>query len=220
MWILVTVIALVVLAFFIGIFGQVRGEEFSPQKFTIRGFSYVQIPFLRIQIWPVKFAKVRQEDDKLAKHIRKNTRQNKLMKKIQRAPVRWDIMNLQEAGNNSYRGDATILTNYLRQRGAAGMESWFDWTTANPKLAEELWSRVAQLAHHELYVIIPDVLEAARRTDASNFKNRIGQIIARECKGLAKAHQEAGDTKRANEIAAFSQQFNSEDAPTTSGNEI
>ena len=209
LWLLFGVIAFALAVFAISIFGQVHGEEFSPQRFTLRSFRYVQIPLLRIQVWPVKFQKAGGTDDALANHVRRSTRQNRLMNQVRKAPIRWDVVSLQETGRSTYRGDASILTNYLRQPGAMGMESWLAWSNANPKLANELWGIVGQLANEDLYPIIPEVLEAARRLDASNFAPQLQQIVVKECKAFAKAYTAAGEPKKAGAVSAFAKRVQS-----------
>gem|GEM_PF-613874 len=209
LWILVGVIVLALAVFAVSIFGRVNGEEFSPQRFTLRSFSYVQIPILRVQVWPVKFQKATGTSDALANHIRRSTRQNQLMNQVRQAPIRWDVVSLQETGRSTYRGDASILTNYLRQPGAVGMESWMAWSTAHPKLANELWGIVGQLANEELYPIIPEVLEAARRLDASNFAPQLRQIVVKECKAFANAYTKAGETKKATAVSSFAKRVQS-----------
>lgn len=203
-------IAIVVFLFVVGIYGQVAGEEFSPQKFTMRRFSYAQIPLLRIQVWPVKFSNVNTTEDALAQYIRRSTRTNNVASRIRRSPARWDIVTLREAGSDEYRGDASILTNYLQQPGAVGLESWLDWTKANPKLAGELWAVVMELANADLYVVVPDVLEAARNLDASNFGVQLRKIAATECRAIANAHNQSGDSKRATSILTFAKRIESE----------
>ena len=204
-WLLVAALVLVIGGFALAIYGQVRGEEFSPQRFTMRKFSYVQIPFLRIQVWPVNVSKIVGAEDQLANHIRRSTRNNGPMNQVRNAPIRWDIVSMHEVGSKPYRGDASILVNYLKQPGAQGMESWLDWSKAHPKLAGILWGMVANLANEDLYPIIPEVLEAARRLDASTFEKQLQQIVAKECQAFAKAYTEDGDTQRAASITKFSQ---------------
>ena len=209
------VVFFVFFVFAVMMFGQVSGEEFSPQKFRIRSFSYVQIPFVRLQVWPVSFVNATGVDDALANHIRRTTRSNNLMAKVRSAPQRWDIMTMHQVGSKTYRGDASILTNYLRQPGATGMETWLDWSKANPKLAAELWGIVAQLANEDLYPIIPDVLEAARRLDGSGFKLQLRKIVDQECQKFAKAYVEAGDTQRATQVKEFARYISTTSSDAT-----
>lgn len=202
-WLLVAALVLVICGFGLAIYGQVRGEEFSPQRFTMRKFSYVQIPLLRIQVWPVRVTRITGQHDKLASHIRRTTRVNGLMNRVRSTPGRWDIVSMHEIGSTPYRGDASILVNYLKQPGAQGMESWLDWSIAHPKLAGVLWGVVANLANEDLYPIIPEVLEAARRLDAATFEKQLRQTVSTECQAFAKAYTADGDPKRAAAISNF-----------------
>lgn len=197
---LTSTVALVATVIVVWMFGGVTGEEFSPQKFMMRRFHYWQIPWLRVQIWPVSLSKIGGPEDELAQHIRRY----RLMGDVSRLPVRWDIMTMDEVGLSTYRGDASILTNYLRQPGAVGLESLLDWTKNHSNAGGELWSIVAKLAHADLYPAIPAVLEAARRLDADeDFGAELRKLAAQECRQFASAEQLAGDLDRSARLLAL-----------------
>lgn len=190
---LTATVVCVVLAGAIWLFGRVTGEEFSPQKFTMRRFGYWQIPILKIQVWPVSLNKIGGVEDKLAKHIR----MNRLHGSVASQQNTWDLVSLDEIGGETYRGDASILTNYLKQPGAVGLTSLLDWTIENPTLAKEVWPLVALLAHEGLYPVIPEVLGAIHRHDGDSLGPTVRSMAAKECMAIAKAEQQAGDAKRA-----------------------
>jgi hypothetical protein len=185
------------------IFGGVVGEEFSSQKFIMRRFHYWQLPIVRVQIWPVRLSRITGASDDLAKHIRAN----RLNGDVSLEPARWDIITMKEVGQAPFRGDASILTNYLQQPGAAGMESWLKWSTDNPELAAELWLLVARLAHENLYAALPSLLEVARGVDQKDFVTEIRKMAAQECRTFATAEKEVGDADRAAALAKLAREI-------------
>lgn len=200
------VVAFVVFVFVVWMFGRVSGEEFSPQKFSMRRFIYWRVPLLRVQVWPVSLSKVNGADDKLAKHIR----MNRLHGPVSGAPVHWDIAHMTVIGQNPYYGDATILTNYLKQPGAVGLESLYDWTTAHPKQAKHMWTLVSMLASEGLYSVIPDVLESARSVEPNKAVTEMARVVGKKCRTLANAEKAAGDTKKAAATMLLAQQIEAE----------
>ncbi len=182
-------------------FGRVRGEEFSPQGFAIRSFSYYQIPFLRIQVWPVSVYKIPND---LAKYLRAN----KLLGSVASQPPRWGIVTMSEGGVQTYRGDASILTSYLQQPGAVGTESWLSWSKNHPKLERELWPVIARMAQEDMYTIIPALLEAARRAEAEDeLANELRRVLVSELLQFAEAEKQSGDAKRANELLGIALEY-------------
>lgn len=190
---LTAAVACVVLVGVVWLFGGVSGEEFSPQKFTMRRFQYWQIPILKIQVWPVSLNKIGGNEDKLAKHIR----MNRLHGSVSSQQNTWDLVSLDEISGKTFRGDASILTNYLKQPGAVGLTSLLDWTIDHPALAKEVWPLVALLAHEGLYPVIPEVLDAIHRHDDETLGNAVRSLAVKECLAIAKAEQQSGDAKRA-----------------------
>ena len=51
--VLSTVLGLLAACGWVLLFGRVQGLEFCPRTFEFRSFSYVEVPLLRIQVWPV-----------------------------------------------------------------------------------------------------------------------------------------------------------------------
>ena len=197
----VLVLTLLVFAFFsligIALFGRVAGEEFSPQQFTMRRFGYWQIPLLRVQIWPVSLRKITGDEDELARHIR----MQRLNGDVSKNPVHWDIMLLDEVGSAPFYGNASILTQYLRQPGAKGTESWLDWSKKHPKQAKILWPLVAKLAEKNLYALIPEVLDEARSSqDLEHFGDQLHRQTSEAIMMFADAEELEGEHERAAEL--------------------
>ncbi len=186
-------------------FGHVGGEEFSPQRFSRRSFSYYQIPLLRIQIWPVRVAKI---SNKASSDLAKYLRTNKLLGNSNGQPPRWDLVSMIQIGGGSYRGDALVLTSYLQQPGATGTESWLSWSKNNPKLAQELWPVVARMARENMYVTIPNLFEAARLAESKEqLAAEIRRVVVSELSQFADAERKRGDVARANQLIRIALEF-------------
>ena len=200
--ILVTVFgALLVALLGILMFGSVSGEEFSPQRFSRRSFFYYQIPVLRIQVWPVSFHK---KNSDLAKYLRSN----KLLGQTSVPSPRWDIVQMSEVGHADYRGDASVLTSYLQQLDDSGTESWLKWTKDHAALAQELWPLVAHMAQEDMYLLIPDLFEAAlRATSKERLAKQLRRIIVSELRAFAKAEDEIGNRQRADQLRGLADDY-------------
>lgn len=186
------------------IFGSVSGQEFSPQKFRIRRFSYYQIPLLRLQILPVRFSPVGGTEDALALHVR----QNQLNKSVAGSTTEWHVVEMQEAGRATFVGDANILTNYLKQPGAAGTDDWLEWSTEHSDSAELLWDAVARMADKKMYVLIPELMEMARReSTAADLESAISTLLAKELRQFSKAYSETGDGAQADVLAKLAAEY-------------
>ena len=196
-------LTLVFLVAGVAMFGGVTGEEFSPQKFTMRRFHYWQVPLLGVQVWPVQLTKIDGDEDELARYIRRN----KLHGDIRSNAPHWDIMTIDELGSKPFRGNASILTQYLRQPGATGMQSWLDWTKKNPKSAAVFWPIVATLAEENLYPVIPSLMEAARSMEADDFEDQLRALAVEEVEAFSKAEGEAGETERVASLKKLAEQL-------------
>ena len=166
------------------VFGVVEGEEFSPQTFTYRSFRYHVVPLLGT----MKFKTIKTP---LGSYVQSNG----LIGSVASEPARWDIVNIANT-----EGDADILASYLRQSEADG-DLWVAWSRDHAALAKELWPLVARLAHEDLYILIPDILDAAAASEAKNtFGNELQQVLAAELEQLSQARQDIGEADRANQL--------------------
>jgi hypothetical protein len=153
----------------IGIFGSVRGEEFSPDTFKRRTFKYQEIPLLGWRI-----GSVWHEDVSGPLEKRLQTERD-LVPASPHAPPRWDLIAMVH-GAESYDGDAEILRRYL----TAGDESspfWLEWTQKHADLAKVFWPIVAAAARSGRYVRLPELFEAAERlTIAADAKPTVDEF--------------------------------------------
>ena len=121
------------------IFGWVNGEEFSPQTFQVRGFEYLQVPLLRVQVLGVERTAPRAANANLGQWIPADA-----------APPRWDLVRGVSGHQPGPAGDAAILLAYI-DSSQGGSAPWDAWNRAHPKLAAEFWPLVAQVARENAY---------------------------------------------------------------------
>ena len=202
-YILISIFLALFVAGAVFLFGGVSGEEFCPQRFMLRSFTYYRIPFAGTQVWPVSFGKSYRGTNALTTHLRANS----LLGPTSNSPIRWDIVNLNQAGSSQDRGDAEILVRYLQQPGARGAEDWLKWTTntKNQDLAATFWPIVAKLADAKLYILVPDVFDAARASEsAPEFVAWVRDDLNKSIADLAAAELDRNNTKRVDELRAIS----------------
>ena len=78
------------------------------------------------------------------------------------AAQRWDLLGGSIAAWTAPPGDAAILTAYV-EPGEGGQSPWMLWSKDHPELAAELWPLVADAAHLNAYIVLPDLFDAARQ---------------------------------------------------------
>ena len=87
------------------LYGHVSGEEFAPDTFERRVYSYFELPVLRIQVTPVRRTVSRPQLEQTlvdSKYITINS-----------PPRRWDFVISHRLGEKWREGDAQILSQYL-----------------------------------------------------------------------------------------------------------
>jgi hypothetical protein len=153
----------------IGIFGSIRGEEFSPDTFKRRTFEYQEVPLLGWRIGSV------WHEDVSGPLERGLQIQRDLLPASPHASPRWDLIAMVH-GAESYRGDAEILRRYL----TAGDETspyWLEWTQRHADLAKVFWPIVAATARSGQYVRLPELFETAERlTVAADVKPTVDEF--------------------------------------------
>lgn len=183
-------VVLVVLACGFGIlligtlfFGHVSGEEFAPDTFERRFYSYFELPVVRIQVTPVQRIVDRPR-------IAKTLADNNYIANTG-PPKRWDFVISRRVGETWREGDALILTRYLDTWGDRSETYWLQWTQDHPATAKILWPTIAKLALQELYLFTPDVFSlAAEQTDPQAFESDLKRVLARKYEELAQVEVE------------------------------
>jgi len=141
--------------------GQNSGREFSPDDFSRRTFHYNQVPGLDWVILKKTYSDSTTvlEGDLVA---------DKLIKPVINQKKKWHLIwdSGDGGGLISHECDARFLTEYLDMTDDEGANYWTQWNEKFPDSAKIFWPRVADLAREEMYLKIPDVMQAAMELDA------------------------------------------------------
>jgi hypothetical protein len=176
--------------------GLVTGEEFSPDTFQQRTFTYYQIPLLRIQITPVF-------RDSATTGVDRYLSGNGFLASARPSP-RWHVVRAIGAGWGHWIGDAQILCNYLDQTDEQGAYVWLRWSKEHPELAKCLWPTIVELARENLYMFVPELMVLAQSArDADQLSRELADTLADSYVWLAEIHQQLGD--HSNAIRYFDQ---------------
>lgn len=165
------------------LFGQVSGEEFAPDTFERRMYSYFELPVVRVKVTPVWRSVSRPELEQTlvdSKYIA-----------VHSPPRRWDFIASSSLGETLREGDAHILSQYLDAWSGEDKSHWLHWTASHPAAATIFWPEIAKLAQQELYLFTPELFElAAEQTDVQVFRSDLKQILARKYEELAQVETE------------------------------
>ncbi|MEQ8786452.1 MAG: tetratricopeptide repeat protein [Pirellulaceae bacterium] len=165
-------------------FGSVGGEEFSPERFQRRSFTFYQIPGLGVQISPVVRETSRNGFEKFLisnKYVSVTASEGK---------ARWDLVRDSQHHPEAADCDAAILCEYLDTTTDKGGWKWQKWSEDNAKKAKLLWPIVAEFARAEMYIYIPDLLSAVERSEQQGgFTALLNQTAADSYCRLAQVEQ-------------------------------
>ena len=157
------------------------GEEFSPELFQVRAFSYWRLPGTKMRL---SATKIGVSSSPCTKHILNH------LKPISTG-VTWQVITASQ-GNAKDQLAPSILTKYLYQKNPNGDSYWDDWSFHHPKQAAILWPVVQQAAMRELYVCVPDLFRAAEAGGEEGIAdNRLNVALKRICLQAASVKQHA-----------------------------
>ena len=160
--------------------GRVTGNEFAPSHFQTRSFSFHEIPFLHLQITPVKRSLI---SDDASRQIRTSSY---ITTPRGKPPSDWHIVRLTR-GVFVTPARAALLTDELLMTHS-GKSFWVGWNNDHPKQAAILWPIVQRLAARELYVLLPELLQLARTQpgpdDGQKLKEAIDEWLIEEYAAL------------------------------------
>ena len=183
----VLLFALAVVALSTLVFGSVSGHEFSPDTFRRRSYFYYEIPFFRWQAWPITR---RDDTGELEQFLAKKP----LLRTIHPAQPRWDLVQSVRSTGRVRVGDAAILCTYFDARDADGNLYWLNWTKRQPRLSQELWPAIADVARDGLYVLVPDLIRLAKETrDPVQLHRRLVDELAAQYGWVAQVRQRLAD---------------------------
>lgn len=207
-WLLWAVVALLMVTP-IGLFvffysGLIVGEEFSPDDFTRRQFSYNVVPLINytfqgieyVDTTPV-FEKTLVSDGLISTPPGGGT-----------AKKNWHLIsdfNTPVSVSNDF--DAGILCQYLDLTNPDGENVWVVWNSKHPKLAVVFWPIVQELARNRVYWAIPPILRRAvslEQPDDALFSDYLTDAAANAYIQAAQECQSRGDHGRAVKLFTLS----------------
>jgi hypothetical protein len=175
--------------------GQTSGTEFSPDDFSRRSFKYNQTPYFNWVITKKTYS------DTTTPFEETLVLDGLIVPVINRTKI-WHLISDSGSTSNfmSAGCDARFLTNFLDLTDDEGENSWMGWNEEYPKSAKIFWPRVADLARHEMYLKIPDVMQFAMEIEkdgVKQFGERLDELIAQAYLELGKIDLELARFERA-----------------------
>ena len=135
--------------------GLVTGEEFSPDDFSRRKFSYNIIPVINYPYMGVEYVDSTPVLEQLLISDR-------LIVSSAKGGKKWRL--IRDSRTSSEFSDdfqAEILCQYLDLETKPGVNFWVSWNGQHPKLAVRFWPVVAALARNDVYWAIPPIMRRA-----------------------------------------------------------
>ena len=196
----ITLISLVLLTpvFLLVVFGMghTSGEEFSPDDFSRRRFSYNRVPFF-------KWTLIGKEFVDTTPALEQVMLSNGLIPPVSNNPQNWHLSSDSGSSLSEYEShdcDARFLVGYLDLLNEEGKSYWDSWNDKHPLTAKIFWPIVADLARHEMYLAIPDIMRSAmsfESDDAESFQFMIDSLAAQAYLDLATIDQQENRNDRA-----------------------
>ena len=172
--------------------GGIQGEEFSPDDFTRRLFSYNVMPFFGIVVRGIEY-------DDSTRPLEATLSAGGFIGATNK-PKRWHLIWDDVSNKNSSDFNAKLLVDYLDLTNKNHQSVWIQWNDNHPKLAIEFWPVIAELAREELYLDVADIMERAlslqTASDALSFQTFLWN---RACGAFNKKAADALETNQLQE---------------------
>ena len=144
------------------------GEEFSPDDFTRRTFSYNRLPLIK---WTI----IKKLYEPSTTPFEVDLIADGWITAVNAQPKKWHLIS--DAGSQLPQDcDARFLTGYLDLADADGHSFWARWNDQNPLVAKIFWPKIAQMARESRYLEIPDLMRIAmslENDDVQTFESRL-----------------------------------------------
>ena len=203
-WLLISLLLLVLLApiglalFFYS--GNVAGEEFSPDDFTRRRFSYNVVPWFNYTVRGIEYSDTTTV-------LEKTLVSDGLIspfKKTGNSKRRWDLIyDTKTPVTMSNDFDAVVLCQYLDLCNSDGENVWLAWNSNHPKLAKKFWPVIQKLAQNDIYWSIPPLMRqalAVKKEGCEVFANNLNRVAANSYIEVAGECQNQGNHQQAVEL--------------------
>lgn len=170
------------------------GEEFSPQIWERRSYSFGELHPFRYQLWGITRTPIGRSSFE-------NYLVGQKLVPLKAKAERWDVLWSMEYAPLSYK-DAAILTRAFDEIGPTGGFVWHRWSLDHPEMAKALWPCVATLAEDYLYVYVPEILDLARDAeDPVEFEKKLLEKMQAIYSDLAEDERNSGRTAAADRLA-------------------
>ncbi len=140
----------------------IQGQEFSPQLFQKREFTYRRFPGTKIRLGKTKLTPgISPCSTNILSHLSLKDK------------VDWHVSTVQQGSLTKELGPK-ILIDHLTSTNADGAQVWDAWSFKNSVHAAVLWPIVQQAAIFELYSCVPDLLRSAdSELETRKFKKNL-----------------------------------------------
>ncbi len=168
-------------------FGNISGEEFSPDDFTRRRFHYNKMPLFGIVVQGIKY-------DDTTPVFEQTLFADGFLGKTTNGNQAWHLISDNTSDQDSPDFDAKYLTAYLDLVDDTNISIWDQWNRKYPNLAVEFWPIIAGLARESLYLDASDLMLNAmslQPSDLSTFEYELKKKAVAALK--AKADQAMSD---------------------------
>jgi hypothetical protein len=169
------------------------GEEFSPQIWERRSYSFGELHPFHYQLWGITRTPIGRSSFE-------NYLVGQKLVPLKAKAERWDVLWSMEYAPLSYK-DAAILTRAFDEIGPTGGFVWHRWSLDHPEMAKVLWPCVAALAEDYLYVYVPEILDLARDAeDPAEFEKKLLEKMQAIYSDLAEDERSSGRTAAADRL--------------------
>ena len=159
--------------------GKIKGEEFSPDDFTRRKFSYNVMPFFGYVVSGIKY-------DDSTKPFESSLSLDGFIGgagESKKWHLIWDSVSNQDSSDFN----AKLLVDYLDLTDQNYRSIWFQWNTEHPKLAIEFWPVIAELAREDLYLDVADMMHKALSLQKDSSEQQFQSFLwERACSAINK----------------------------------
>ena len=182
--VLVLLLAIPPLGLILFSIGQMFGEEFSPDDFSSRSFSYNHIPWLNMTIAGIEYE---DSTSVLAQELRRDG----WIPTTNHSPQRWHLASDLHQPESSRDYDARFLLDFLKLPNV-----WSTFNQEHPDKAKVFWPAVAHLARNEMYVYVPSVMQLGLshgEYSLEAFTNELNRLVAKAYVARARIAADAKD---------------------------
>ena len=177
----------------------ISGKEFSPQLFQQREFNYRRIPGTKIRLSKTKLSPgISPCSTSILTHLASSTR------------VDWHVSTVQQGSISQELGPKILIDN-LYSTNADGAQVWDAWSSKNSAHAAVLWPIVQQVAIHDLYACVPELLRNADSgLEITKFKRILSLVCIQSARLKLKSFSAANDAGPGGELHSWAQSLAAE----------